>query len=531
MLGVVCCANVRAQTPRPVILIFAVSDDRIPAVTEKKATPDGLADGDRILLAAKAVRQQFDEPQVVETLLFRTDEIYFQRAAEAASVKLTPGTDPTEEERVRIGEVVRANYVVSVFSHVAPELGASPTIELAGIEVKPGGKLGKRWGPEKISVGMSQGTTPIGVRKEIPDSLMTAARTLVLHFFAGPLREFRLNAPVPELLPQKRASVPSVTVAEEIDPDAEALVLIRRAEEQLQRERTLSAIQTLREAVNLAPRSVLPRLKLAEAYLVLGKPADAASEARRAQAVASNITPEQRSALGRVVSRALQEDGDVNAARSGFEQLIKDDPKNLDARLGLAELLLQEGQTDRAEIQYRAARRLEPGNRDAAIGLARILTAKNDFEGALQEGKLGTAEARHVFATAVFIESANALAARASQNRAAWEEGKLSRELFYRATLGQSERMNKIADLIASAPPPETAGEVLKRAHNRRVFAAQLLAQAIASLTLFLEAGDTAAGLQAKNLLQSYYNEMKDAERVNAKPVAPKLPQDNAKSR
>ncbi len=58
----------------------------------------------------------------------------------------------------------------------------------------------------------------------------------------------------------------------------------------------------------------------------------------------------------------------------------------------------------------------------------------------------------------------------------------------------------------------ETASESVRLAHNRRVLAANLLAQSLSSLQEYLETGEAATGVRARTLLNEFYTEMKDAQ-------------------
>jgi len=500
-------------------------------------------------MAARAVREQLDSEKIVDTLLFKPSDIFFQRAMDAAKVKLSQGGEPDEAGRVRLAKEVGAHYIATVFSRLAGEAPAlpqvkdapltdrqrqiaeatrqkpvervnlptenvplgAPTLEVELLEVKPGGKIGQRW-QDRVAMIASNDSPTARRNQAVPPGMESAARTLVLRLLGGPLREYSRTAAEPGLLPPSTTPPKSEPELPPLDYEAEVGKLVAKARELLERDRAAIAIPLLRQAVNYAPRQALPRVLLAQAYLQAHRGTEAINEAKRALQLAGDATAEQKAELTRLTARALIERGDQDEATRLFSQILKDNPKNTEARLGLAELLLARQENDGVEIQYRLIREYEPGNLEAGRGLARLLVAKGALEDAARETKASPEAVRHIMATVVFLEAASALAVRVVQNRTAWEGGKLSREVFYKATVSQSERAKLLAELLASAVPPESEREVVRMAHNRRVLAANLLSQALGSLQTFLETGEVTAGSRARTLISEFYNEMKDAQ-------------------
>lgn len=548
LLGVAALPALSSPT-RPLVLIFPVVGGRLSTVTAEKPGPDGLSDGDRITMAARAVRAQLDSEKVVDTLLFNPSDIFFQRSAASAKVKLPPGGEPDEVGRLKIAKEVGAHYIATVFSRLAGEAPAlpknseaplndrqrriaeatgqkpiervnlptenlplaAPSLEVELLELKPGGKLGLRW-QERVAMVASNDSPTVRRNQGIPPGMESAARTLVLRILGGPLREFSRTAVEPGLLPPSAAAQKNEPELPPLDFDAEVGVLVAKAKELMERDRAGSAVPLLRQAINYAPRKALPRVLLTEAYLQIRRSTEAINEAKRALVVASDATPEQKAELTRLTARAMIDRGDQEEATRLYTQILKDNPKNTEARVGLAEMLLAKQENEAAEIQYRLIRQYEPGNPEAGRGLVRLLVAKGALEDAVREAKTSPEAIRHLMATVIFLEAASALAVRVVQNRTAWEEGKLSREIFYKATVSQSERAKLLAELLSSTAPPESEREVVRMAHNRRVLAANLLSQALGSLQAFLETGEVASGSRARTLITEFYTEMKDAQ-------------------
>lgn len=550
-----------AARAKPVLLVFPSGQSRIaPATTADTRKGDGLDDTERITLAARLVRSQLEEEGAVEAVLFDRESPAILRAVTESGIK--PGTaELTEEQKLRIGSAFGAHYVLSVTARgggdllrldsqisaineagrkafdtaTAPKDGkkgekkpppqpvnpnlpplGGPTLELEAVEVKRGGK---RW-RDTITIGNQDAASLRDLAAKgqaYPTALSTAARSLVIRFLNGPLRDARLAAVDRSLLPPPAPPPPTVTIAEAegrpVDPEAEAAEQIRRAETLRRDGQMAASLLTLRRAVSLAPRSLAPRLALTNAYLDAGKPAEAASEARRALTLVRAIPDDSRRELTRLVARALADDRDVAGARAVYEQAIKDDPNSSEFRLAYADLLVAQGESAPAEVQYRIVRRREPGNLEAARGFGRILAARGDFDLALKEAaESGSPLGRYTLATVVFIESANQIAGRIAQTRAAWEEGKVTREAFYKAVNAQSERATRLVALLTTSAPPQEVAEIERQAHKRRVLAGSLLSQAIASLIGYLETGEAAAAVRSRTLLTEFLFEMKQSQ-------------------
>jgi len=66
---------------------------------------------------------------------------------------------------------------------------------------------------------------------------------------------------------------------------------------------------------------------------------------------------------------AAYEKGDLAAARVGYQQALRSDPRNIDALLGMAAVELRAGQFAAADHYYRQVLRLDPRNPYASAGM------------------------------------------------------------------------------------------------------------------------------------------------------------------
>lgn len=573
--GMIPIASAEAAA-RPVLLIFPSGYGKLVPVANSSEVNDGLTDYERILKAAKVVKGLLEEEAAVDAVLFNKESPAMVRALSES--KVVPGpAELTEEQKLRIGSAFGANYVVSVNARGGAELMqideqvarinaagrqsfdtaggqgnakgakgdkprpvlpnlpvvAGPSLEIDAVEVR---RNGKRW-KDRITIGGQEAQSLADLAQKqpaYPTALASAARSLILRFLNGPLRDARLAAVDRSLLPPPAAPAPTISQAElegkPVDPAVEAADLIRKADVLRRDGLTASALIHLRQAVSTNPRAAVPRLALMRAYADLGRGADAADEARRALQLARDLTDDDRRELAQTVARNLATGQSSAESRAAYEAAVKANPDSVDTRVAFADLLLAQGDTALAEVQYRIARKKDPSNADAARGFGRIVAARGDLDEALKEASetphpLG----RWTFATVVFLDAASPIAVRIAQTRSGWEAGQVSREAFYKAVNAQSERASRLVALLTTSPPPDTVSDSEKNAHRRRVLAATLLSQAVSTLATFLETGEAAAGVRSRTLLEEFLREMKNATDppkvpIPARPAAPANP-------
>jgi hypothetical protein len=211
----------------------------------------------------------------------------------------------------------------------------------------------------------------------------------------------------------------------------------------------------------------------------------------------------------------------MTAARSAYEQVIADRPQNsLWARLALADLLIAEKKPAEAETHLREARKSDPTSVGTAVRLARLRVGAGDMAGALAELEPTTglpAAARQTAARDLFADAAQDLIASLSLDRKEFDEGRLARETFYTNVNQKSVRAVALIKLLQDAgAPPESAPPAVRLAHRQRVLAGNQIAQATASLAVYLENGDTTAGGQATLFLSEARQNLADAARAAA---------------
>ena len=72
--------------------------------------------------------------------------------------------------------------------------------------------------------------------------------------------------------------------------------------------------------------------------------------------------------------------GNLSAARSDYEQVLRNDPRNTDALDGMAAISLSQGQTEAAESYYRRALEVDPKDATAQAGLINLLGSADPLQ-------------------------------------------------------------------------------------------------------------------------------------------------------
>ncbi|MGC4046854.1 MAG: hypothetical protein QM758_23920 [Armatimonas sp.] len=334
LVGLLLSGSTFAQgnSPRPIALLFETRSGQLSATTTQgktDATPD---ETQRIPASLRAMRRAFLDEGVIEPLIFTIDTPTIARALLDAKVNLTDAP-PTEAEQIRIAAACGATYVLNV-NYTTTTLPAGdpanpdateklPTLEVEAIEVKPGKTPapGKRWRDTmRVSDGLS--TAQVTRRGGLSDALNTAARTLVLRFLSIPaLREMRRRTPSSDNLPKPLPPPTTPDAGEDIPAKDRADQALKRAETILNEGNTEEGLRALRRAINLAPRSLAPRLTLIHTWEKLNRPDRVEEEAQRALSVTDPTEPvAMRNELVLLLGKTRQTTGDLDGARESLKK-------------------------------------------------------------------------------------------------------------------------------------------------------------------------------------------------------------------
>ncbi len=291
---------------------------------------------------------------------------------------------------------------------------------------------------------------------------------------------------VPELLPPKVPVFVPPTAVKKHAPPAEDMTaiepLLARGDSALDGGDAVSAIALYREAINGAPLSVVPRLKLAQAYQKDGLSDRALDEARRALEIAPDSAPVQQFLLD-----LDQQTGTTAGALVRDRAALERSPTSPSAHAALADALWNNGDLGGAEAEYKAASALAPaGSHLADAQLAQLYAAEARYGDCLAILQTGGKDS-YAVAIQIVKNRADTLSSTLASSRETFAAGKSTREQFYDDAKKLSAQAQALAEFVAEVSPPDQ----YRLSHLHRKLSTNLLAQESATLVTFIETGDS----------------------------------------
>lgn len=231
---------------------------------------------------------------------------------------------------------------------------------------------------------------------------------------------------------------------------------------------TERALRTYQEAAALAPHWPRPLLAEASVQAQRGMARAAVTAAERAVAMARGAAWVRMALAG-----VRREAGDLAGAEQEFRQVLRQDARDVAARLGLADILLRGGRADEAEVQLRVAGAdLTQDDRRRALWIvlrAEVLRQRGDRAGA--EGLLREALRRDLNQVEAYLslgrlrEEGGDFRAAVSCYRQAWQRAPERRDLAlrlaeaYRAA-GQAAEAELLYQQMVAEHPSSADGYV-----------------------------------------------------------------------
>jgi tetratricopeptide (TPR) repeat protein len=292
-------------------------------------------------------------------------------------------------------------------------------------------------------------------------------------------------------------SVNDDQIAEQLKP-AEPVIV--QGDAAMDRDEIAEAIADYRQAINLAPLSTEPRLKLAEAYLKGGFKEKAIAEAKRALVVSPDNVPVQEFLI-----HLDTEDSTSEGTVALYQGLVEKNPTDAGAHIGLGDSYWNDDDLARAETEYKiAAHLLPPGDPRANTQLARLYAVQSRYDDAYQALQQVGLEDRYPLAVKIVQMRSDTLMSSLTGGREAFDAGKSSHEEFYDLVKKVSSEAASLSDFIERITPPAE----YKVSHLHRKLAVVLIGQEADVLQSFIETSSSDMEEQAEKFEKDAETEM-----------------------
>ncbi|BCW97581.1 MAG: hypothetical protein KatS3mg024_0408 [Armatimonadota bacterium] len=492
-----------AQTaPQPHVLVFPVRGDAklAPAATQ----------------ALKASLKQGNTVVVTE---FRPDLPSLRRAVAEGLITRSALESEDPEARRRISAALEADFYLEsdiLTREDAVALRAEAVQVSTGrrfpfsAEAKPAEPGGA--GRESLVLSVA-GTVVSKFMTEVLGTLPPAAPPRVaLNIRERPSAEQPTNeneTPSTPLSPEESAASAPVPAMPQPDRQ-ESATLARQAESLAAAGDLAGAIQAMRQAVNLAPSDLSLRLKLAGYYTRKGMTDEAAAELRGALLVSAEDRASRLELARQLESAGLQEQ-----ARQVYEALLKEDPRNTEARLAYGDLLWNLGKPDDAALEYAQAARDAPDAPAPHERLARLFASRGQFQNAMisldtvrrlkdqeTEAPLEESLYRSLIQSfdVAFYRQRDAMDS-ASRD---YQAQRMTREDYYQKVRSLVTQLEELAEFLTEISPPAQS----VKAHIHRRLGASLLSQAATSLQDWLVTGEDSRRADSERFRKAAEDEM-----------------------
>lgn len=319
-------------------------------------------------------------------------------------------------------------------------------------------------------------------------------------------------SPLPIPAPSQVVVAPALPVAPRPDEDLMPVRgMLTQGDTALSAGNFVAAIAAYRDAINGAPLSMAPRLKLAQAYLQSDRRDKALSEAQRALALAPN-----NPAVQQFLMQLDAETGSSDGAVARFQAVAAQSPQDPNAHLELADALWNNGALSQAEDEYQTAQSLAglhtPAARQAAAHLARLYAAQSRYADSL--AALAHAGAGgYALALGIVQSRADALRSMLDAGLGSMDAGKTTHEAFYKTASDAAAQAQALADFVVKVTPPSA----FRVSHLHRVLATHLMAQQAVVLVNYVETSDASFSGQAALLEKEAATEMLTAHAAEQK--------------
>jgi tetratricopeptide (TPR) repeat protein len=420
--------------------------------------------------------KELDEIGKVAPIIYDPGSKLFQLAIEEGRFKEAPA-EPSRDQVFAIARALQCRYVLVVKSYRVGE-----TIRASAELFRQGGH-GAIWVAPERGFAAAAGDTP-----DIQTAAVSAGRTIALQIVSDPLKNEEAEPVLPDTDPGEGSGNVTAAAPPENRPWQDGLVALDGGD-------LTEAAALFRAAVDQDPLNGRIRATLAETYMELGMTDQALAEVVRSL----GLLPGDK-ALAIMHGRVLARSGDLRNAEIAFRTLLSKDSDDVQAIVGLAEVLTARLQPEEAAAMYRRARTLAPDDPQIAWALSEVLAMQGDYQASLKERDAALALGLSAEDSAVLARYQRLMAVVAN---AGTQAAKDAQDLHAEAARVQAQpdfnlnarvagllvQVNSMIDYLEQLSPPKP----YVGSHRERLFAMNLLSQSIVTIKQALEQGKPAA--------------------------------------
>lgn len=272
-----------------------------------------------------------------------------------------------------------------------------------------------------------------------------------------------------------------------------------------------AAIAVFRSAINTAPLSVVPRVKLAQTYLEADMQDKALDEATRALEIAPG-----NAAILSFLSRLDAQTGTSQGAVARYTAQVAQNAKDPMAHVELGDAYWNSNSINQAESEYNTALNLAaPGTvaqHTASAHLARLFAAEQRYADSLAALKTA-GPSGYALALGIVQSRTDTLSTTLEGAQDDFSAGKSTHAAFYKTAGDVSAQAQTLADFVVKITPPPA----FKLSHLYRIQATHLLAQQAAVLVIYIETSDSGQAARAAQLGKEAQTEMLTAHATEEK--------------
>ena len=270
----------------------------------------------------------------------------------------------------------------------------------------------------------------------------------------------------------------------------------------------MGAISLYRQAVNGAPLSVVPRLKLAQAYQHGGMTEKSLDEAKRALEIAPDSL-----AVQQFLTQLDQDNGTSDGALTRYRAVLDRDPTMPPRTAGWRRLCGTAATWKQRKWNIRPLRGWP--HKATILPMHIWRSSMRRWRGMMTAWPLCGARAKMATLSRCILSKIAPIlsAARWIHRARAFAAGKSTREQFYDGAKKVSAQAQALAGFVAKIIPPAEC----KLSHLHRMLATNLLAQEAATLVTFIETGDVKLGDSVSQLDKEAQTEMLTARAAEEK--------------